>query len=181
MTAFPAWSRPIYFILRICSPSDPDIRRAHAETIHFRPERTLPLVARYADIWNGQVLSPSEYAEPSALLDTLLVRAGRQPGDVAHTMTLPLFCGRSEAEFGQRASRLRTVNPAWADLRIMDIFDALRPTFGSLTVGTPTEVAERLRAYAAAGVGEVMLQWGGFDDIEGLHLIAEEVVPLLAE
>src|SRR5579859_2855989 len=34
--------------------------------------RTLPLVARYADIWNAQLLNPEEFQERSSYLDVLL-------------------------------------------------------------------------------------------------------------
>src|SRR3954453_16809834 len=36
------------------------------------PLRTLPLAARYADIWNGQRLTPREFREHSALLDNMI-------------------------------------------------------------------------------------------------------------
>ncbi len=49
------------------------------------PRRTLPLVARYADIWNAQGVSPAQVRERAALLDRLLA-AGRSPprGGAAH-------------------------------------------------------------------------------------------------
>src|SRR5579863_6763508 len=49
------------------------------------PKRTLPLVARYADIWNGVFLSPEAFRERSATLDQLLIDAGRNLGDVRRT------------------------------------------------------------------------------------------------
>lgn len=49
-------------------------------------KRTLPLVARYASIWNGVFLSPEAFKEHSTILDGLLQQAGRRPGDVKRTM-----------------------------------------------------------------------------------------------
>lgn len=49
-------------------------------------KRTLPLVARYANIWNGTFLSPDKFRELSAVLDTLLQEVGRKPSDVKRTM-----------------------------------------------------------------------------------------------
>lgn len=46
------------------------------------PKRTLPLVARYADIWNSTALPPEEFRRRSLLLGDLLRKNGRQPGDV---------------------------------------------------------------------------------------------------
>ena len=68
------------------------------------PRRTLPLVARYADIWNTIMLSPGEFRERSALLDKLLIDAGRQPGDVKRTLMKRVDFGRDKAELDRRLS-----------------------------------------------------------------------------
>jgi phosphoribosylformimino-5-aminoimidazole carboxamide ribonucleotide (ProFAR) isomerase len=39
---------------------------------------------------------------------------------------------------------------------------------------------ERINAYARAGVEEMMLQWAMMDDIEGLQVLAEDVLPYIA-
>ncbi|HLZ60018.1 MAG TPA: TIGR03560 family F420-dependent LLM class oxidoreductase [Ktedonosporobacter sp.] len=49
-------------------------------------KRTLPLVARYADIWNAVFLPPNDFRERSALLDTLLAKEGRSPQSVKRTL-----------------------------------------------------------------------------------------------
>jgi alkanesulfonate monooxygenase SsuD/methylene tetrahydromethanopterin reductase-like flavin-dependent oxidoreductase (luciferase family) len=144
------------------------------------PKRTLPLVARYADIWNGQLETPDEFRQSSALLDRLIVEAGRQPEDVKRTITLPLFCGRTAAELERRARWLRGMNPDWTDVPIETVFASLRPTFKSLTIGSPAEVIRQIRAYGQAGVSELVIQWADLDDIEGLHLLREEVIRPLA-
>ena len=61
------------------------------------PKRTLPLVARYADIWNGVGLTPALFAERCALLDELLRGQGRQPHDVRRTLMVPVLCWRNAA------------------------------------------------------------------------------------
>jgi alkanesulfonate monooxygenase SsuD/methylene tetrahydromethanopterin reductase-like flavin-dependent oxidoreductase (luciferase family) len=53
------------------------------------PKRTLPLVARYADIWNGVYLGPGQFAETSKQLDELVQAAGRQPADVKRSIMMP--------------------------------------------------------------------------------------------
>lgn len=144
------------------------------------PKRILPLVARYADIWNAQRLTPNEFRQRSALLDRLLDEVGRQPSDVKRTITLPLFCGRDEAELEQRANWLRQFSPDWVDLPIETIFEILRPQFPSLTTGTPEEVVRQIHKYAEVGVQELVIQWAGFDDIGGLQLLSEQVLPHFA-
>lgn len=52
------------------------------------PRRTLPLVARYANVWNAIALTPEGFRERNAALDDLLVAGGRRPGDVKRTMML---------------------------------------------------------------------------------------------
>jgi alkanesulfonate monooxygenase SsuD/methylene tetrahydromethanopterin reductase-like flavin-dependent oxidoreductase (luciferase family) len=141
------------------------------------PKRTLPLVARYADIWNAQLVTPDEFRERSELLDRLLAEVGRQPQAVKRTISLPLFCGRTEAELAQRGRWLRTMNPEWIDAPIETIFASLRLHFKSLITGSPEEVIRQIRNYAQAGVTELVIQWVDLDDIEGLILFSEQVLP----
>jgi alkanesulfonate monooxygenase SsuD/methylene tetrahydromethanopterin reductase-like flavin-dependent oxidoreductase (luciferase family) len=51
--------------------------------------RTLPLVARYADVWHAWG-SPRSLEEASARVDELAVRAGRQPSDIMRAGSLSL-------------------------------------------------------------------------------------------
>ena len=53
------------------------------------PKRTLPLVARFADIWNSIFLTPEQFSERSKQLDDLIQAAGRKPGDVKRSIMLP--------------------------------------------------------------------------------------------
>ena len=140
------------------------------------PKRTLPLVARYADIWNPQVLTPEVYRERSDLLDDLLRAAGRQASDVRRTMNVRVLCGRSSAELGQRLSWIRRTVPFLADMPLDTLLDLLRTQFGGL-VGPPDTLVEHLQALAAAGIEEIILEWSALDDIAGLQVIAEQVLP----
>jgi alkanesulfonate monooxygenase SsuD/methylene tetrahydromethanopterin reductase-like flavin-dependent oxidoreductase (luciferase family) len=141
------------------------------------PKRTLPLAARYADIWNATSLSPVAFREHSQLLDGLLSQVGRTPASLKRTLAAPVFVGRDETELEQRAAWLRGFDPDWAETPITEIFELLRPQFKSLMWGTPAEVVEQLQQYAEAGVEEIIIQWGAFDDLAGLNLLAEQVLP----
>jgi alkanesulfonate monooxygenase SsuD/methylene tetrahydromethanopterin reductase-like flavin-dependent oxidoreductase (luciferase family) len=140
------------------------------------PKRTLPLVAHYAHIWNATRLTADTFRERSARLDTLLHEVGRQPGDVKRTFTVPVFCGRDANELERRVRGLRRWG-AFASLPLDELFDALRGW--PAIVGTPEEVVAQMQAYAAVGVEELMVQWVDMDDIEGLQLLAEQVLPRL--
>ena len=47
----------------------------------------------------------------------------------------------------------------------------------SVIIGTPEEAIERLRLYADAGVEELIIQWSNANDMAGLRLIAQEIMP----
>jgi len=53
------------------------------------PKRTLPLVARYADVWHAYG-SPNSLAEASARIDELALEAGRAPSDIRRAASLSL-------------------------------------------------------------------------------------------
>jgi hypothetical protein len=52
----------------------------------------------------------------------------------------------------------------------------LRSRFQAI-IGPPEHLIERISAYAAAGVEEVMVQWAFLEDFEGLTAIADHVLP----
>ncbi len=53
------------------------------------PRRTLPLVARYADVWHA-FGTPGSLQEAGRRVDELAVEAGRDPGDIARAGSLSL-------------------------------------------------------------------------------------------
>ncbi len=137
-------------------------------------KRTLPLVARYASVWNAVALSPDAYRERSAHLDTLLSAAGRQPADVRRTLMLTLFFGRDEAELEPRLA-WRKRDPQLADLSLDQAVEQIAGS-GRALVGNMEQIRAQIQAYANAGVEELMLQWFDLDDLDGLRAFAEGVV-----
>ena len=142
------------------------------------PRRGLPLVARYADVWNAQQLTPDQVRERSAALDRLLREAGRQPSDVRRTFNAPVVCGRTPAELEDRVRGFRRYGE-WSALSLEELLATLREWFVPL-IGTPEEVVAQIRAYEEAGIGEMTLQWFAVDDVEGLEVLAAEVLPQLS-
>ena len=139
------------------------------------PKRTLPLVARYADIWNCLLASVDLFTARSALLDDLLQAEGRQPSDVKRTVMLTVICWRDQADLTRRMDHLRSGSPLFATMSTEDILAFFRTNLAGI-LGTPDEVIEHLSAYAAVGVEEVIMQWFGMDDIEGLATLANQVL-----
>lgn len=138
-------------------------------------KRTLPLVARFASIWNGLSLTPEAFRRRSERLGELLLAQMRQPDEVKRTMMTTLYFGRDMDELDRRLS-WRLGVPELADRPLIDVMETLHTT-GRAIVGTPAMVIKQIRAYEDAGVQELMLQWFDMDDIEGLHAFAESVLP----
>jgi F420-dependent oxidoreductase-like protein len=138
-------------------------------------KRTLPLVARYADIWNGTFLSPHDFRERSTHLDKLLEEAGRQPGSVRRTMMHTLQFGRDIAALDKRLNG-RHKDPNLTGKPLEEVISTMRANSDAI-VGTPEMVIEQIKTYGDAGVEELMLQWFDLDDIEGIHDFAKSVLP----
>ncbi len=140
------------------------------------PKRTLPLVARYADIWNCQVASVEIFQARSQLLDELLLAAGRQPADVKRTVMLPVLCWRNADELERLAQGLRRASARLAPLAATEIAAYLREQLAAIT-GSPEQVTEQILAYARAGAEEMMIQWILVDEILGLEILGKDVLP----
>ncbi|HKF37901.1 MAG TPA: TIGR03560 family F420-dependent LLM class oxidoreductase [Ktedonobacteraceae bacterium] len=137
-------------------------------------KHTLPLVARYADIWNANFITPGAFHERSATLDQLLHTAGRNPGDVGRTVMLGLLFGH---DMNDLERRLRET-PGYAGQSPDSVVEALKAS-GRALAGTPEMIIEQIHAYEHAGAGEVMLQWLDLHDIAGLRAFAASVLPHL--
>jgi F420-dependent oxidoreductase-like protein len=92
------------------------------------PRRTLPLVARYADVWHT-FGSPEELARLSARVDELAEQTGRDPRAIAKASSLSL----SEPEDEVRAN-IETMAAAG---------------FGYLVCGWPSDGKDRVEAFAS--------------------------------
>ncbi len=127
--------------------------------------RTLPLVARYARVWNAMLIPPDEIPPLNARLDEYLVRQGRHPGEVRRTLMTGCVFGASTEEV-ERKVHLRTHGQRTiADLR-------KRGT----VVGTAKEIIEQCQELARIGIQEVMLQWLDLDDTHGLEAMADGIL-----
>lgn len=125
------------------------------------PQRTLPLVARYADEWNAVFIPPARFAELSAALDGLLEAAGRTPASLRRSLMIGSLYGRDEAE-------LATLLAGREQAALVE---------RGLLVGSAGELVEQLGRYAEAGVQRVMMQWLDLDDLERLEHFAAHVLP----
>lgn len=128
------------------------------------PLRTLPLVARYADMWNALHVTPQVFKEQSSRLDALLENEGRSLSAIRdRSLMTGLFYGETDAEVTRRL-----------DGRDRDAF----ATRGDV-IGTPSEAVDQLMGYADAGVDTLVLRWIDLDDMDGLESFAGRVMSQL--
>ena len=126
------------------------------------PKRTLPLVARYAQEWNGVFLNPKDFGERNERLDQLLVENGRSPGDVRRSLMAGTIFGRDAEELNRKLSKGNRTVEEYRD--------------SGLAVGTGDEIVEKLGRWSDAGVQRIMLQWIDLDDLDGLEALAQSVL-----
>jgi len=125
------------------------------------PKRTLPLVARYADEWNGVFLTPERFVELSKRLDELLAQQGRGREAIRRRSVMTgLVFGRTEAELQSKLNGKSR--------------DAVRAS--GRVVGTSAAVAEQVGRLAEAGVDRLLLQWMELDDMDGLDALARAIL-----
>ena len=138
------------------------------------PLRTLPLTAKYADVWNTGGRAPEVFKESSDRLDELLVKRGRQPKDVKRTLMAAVMPYRNDAELAQRMLFRQETAPGASP---KELLAALLERSPHAIVGSPAECVEKIKAYEKVGVQEIMVQRNDLDDDEGIELVAKEVMP----
>jgi alkanesulfonate monooxygenase SsuD/methylene tetrahydromethanopterin reductase-like flavin-dependent oxidoreductase (luciferase family) len=99
------------------------------------PRRTLPLVARYADVWHG-FGTPNSLRESSARIDELAAAAGRDPASILRAGSLSL---------SEPFDTIRRYLAKWRD-----------GGWGYLVCGWPEEGRERVEAFASEVMPEFL-------------------------
>jgi alkanesulfonate monooxygenase SsuD/methylene tetrahydromethanopterin reductase-like flavin-dependent oxidoreductase (luciferase family) len=136
-------------------------------------QRTLRIVARDADIWNGEG-SPEVYAHKNAVLDERCAEIGRDPRAIRRTVGIPPVCIRAtrEAAVEALASLLHRYggSPAqargWAE--------------SSPLADTQDAVIRHFRAWRAAGAEEAVIDLPSPIDDETFERLAGPVRERLA-
>jgi alkanesulfonate monooxygenase SsuD/methylene tetrahydromethanopterin reductase-like flavin-dependent oxidoreductase (luciferase family) len=140
-------------------------------------KRHLPLVAHEAAEWNYTRMDHEEYRHKRDVINHFCHDIGRDPASIRYSVMTTYIIGRDRSELRERAAQLRDVLP---HLKGLDADQALARVRQTAFVGTPEEMAEQIRGYAALGVDLFMLQHFLLDDRDALRLLAEEVMPAVA-
>ena len=139
--------------------------------------RLLRLVARHADGWNtAWAWTPETYAARVEALRSACRREGRDPETVRRSVGLYTLVGEDRRDLAARYEALRR----WSPSRVLEGL-SLEEWGRDKLVGTPGEVVDRLGAFAALGVEEVIVSPSsvpfGLYDQSQLDVLAEAVFP----
>ena len=140
-------------------------------------ERLLGLVARHVDGWNTVwAWTPERYGERIRALEAACERERRDPATVRRSVGLYTLVGEDRRDLVARFRALQRWAPGGAlDGALLDDW------MGDKLVGTPEQVLERLSAFAALGVEEMILSPASLPfaiaDHSMLEVIAEAVIP----
>jgi alkanesulfonate monooxygenase SsuD/methylene tetrahydromethanopterin reductase-like flavin-dependent oxidoreductase (luciferase family) len=124
------------------------------------PKRTLPLVARFAEEWNGVFIPAPRYAELSRHLNELLEKEGRDPQSVRRTIMTNVLFGNDDVEVKRKVGDR----------------DQSALQGRGILVGTKGAIQDQLGALQEAGVQRALLQWLDLDDLDGLESFARAVL-----
>lgn len=124
------------------------------------PKRTLPLVARHADLWNA-FGTPDAIQARGALLDDACAAAGRDPAAIEWTVTLNVVVRDDLAAARAAFADVLAHNAPQQHERDLD------------AAGSPAEVAAVLRSYADAGIGQSMWVLRPPWDLETIRRVGE--------
>jgi alkanesulfonate monooxygenase SsuD/methylene tetrahydromethanopterin reductase-like flavin-dependent oxidoreductase (luciferase family) len=126
---------------------------------------TLPLVARYADVWNVPTYALGQLEEKAGVLRRLCDEIGRDPASITFSLEAVLALAPDEASLPdvQRLAERRFGSPGFG------LHD------GGL-IGTPPMVVERIHELEALGFAHIVLFLHDRASDETLELLAGEVL-----
>ena len=127
--------------------------------------RTLRIVAEHADLWNVMG-TPGEVRHKAAVLDEHCRSIGRPVGEVGRTVTIRVLI----------RDRARDAADRWREL--MAINDAAGVDL-DVAAGTPTDVADYIRAYVAGGFDTIIVELPAPYDAETIERLPADVLPLV--
>src|SRR5579864_2631694 len=156
------------------------VQRPHLPMIiGGRKPRVLEVVAKHADEWNCAGARPP--AEVRAITEALVAacrKAGRDPNTIRRSWMGAILIGETGAAIERRARTIQEYLPARRATPASQLPGLLRKE--GWLVGSPAEIVGQMRELEAEGMERLMLQVFDQDDLDALHLVAQEVLPRLA-
>jgi alkanesulfonate monooxygenase SsuD/methylene tetrahydromethanopterin reductase-like flavin-dependent oxidoreductase (luciferase family) len=129
---------------------------------------TLPLVARYADVWNVPTYALGELEHKTSVLRSICADIGRDPDSIVLSVEAVMALAPDEASLPEvrRIAERRFGGPGFG----------LRD---SGLIGTPQTIVSRLRELHDLGFGQIVLFMHDRASDETLELLASAVIPEL--
>jgi F420-dependent oxidoreductase-like protein len=157
-----------YFTARNAYSSPRPVQPSPRVWIGGRGERrTLRLVARYGDAWNGAYIGVEEWTRKSNILTEWCEVEQRDPATLIRSVNLGLGIARSEAEVAKKQADLAERFGGRNPVRLEE----------GMLAGTPQRIIDRVGQYQDAGATWLNVVLRGPIDLEGLQLFMEEVAP----
>lgn len=130
----------------------------------YGEKRTPRLAARYADEFNMPFPLVHMYRPQCDRVRAACEARDRDPATMTFSVAQVICCGATEAQVERRAER---IGRSTEDLRQHAV------------AGSPAEVLDRIASFAEAGATRMYLQFLDLDDLDHLHLLAEQVQAML--
>jgi alkanesulfonate monooxygenase SsuD/methylene tetrahydromethanopterin reductase-like flavin-dependent oxidoreductase (luciferase family) len=129
-------------------------------------KRTLPIVARHADVWNCPTYALGALPQKLEILRAACIQAGRDPTTlrVTEESVLVLAANRAGVTVARALAEKRFGGAGWGLAQ------------GGY-IGTPDDIVARIRERAALGVQGVIFFLHDRGEPETLRLLAKEVMP----
>jgi F420-dependent oxidoreductase-like protein len=124
--------------------------------------RTPALAARYADEFNAAFRPAPDAAAAFERVRGACAAEGRDPASMIFSTAQVVCCGKDEAELARRAA---AIGREVSDLRKNGL------------AGSPSEIVDKLGAFADAGATTAYLQILDLADLDHLDLLASQVLP----
>lgn len=130
--------------------------------------RTLPLVARYADVWNVPTYALGDLNQKVAALDDACARIGRDPASIRRSLEAVLVIAPDDASLGAAlaAGERRFGGPGFG-------------LHDGGYVGTPSRIVDRIGEHRELGFTEFIFFFHDRATPASLELVASEVLPQL--
>jgi alkanesulfonate monooxygenase SsuD/methylene tetrahydromethanopterin reductase-like flavin-dependent oxidoreductase (luciferase family) len=135
-------------------------------------ERGLRRVARLADGWMTNKLSPDEFREQWGRVTAMAREEGRDPARLGSALYHNININEDRAA---ALEETKTFLDAYYSSKFSPAF-----VEGWTIAGPPARCIEELRAYFAAGLGHMALRLGSWDQQGQLRRFLEEVAPALS-
>jgi alkanesulfonate monooxygenase SsuD/methylene tetrahydromethanopterin reductase-like flavin-dependent oxidoreductase (luciferase family) len=131
-------------------------------------QRLIPIAAKYADVWNGNNITPEEYRERIAALDWWCEKLSRDPSSIARSVNVDFHLGVKPSDV----------------VYYNELVESRGRRKNEVVIGTPSEIIDQIGQYVKFGAQQININVYGHRppfDWEALQCFAEEVMPVFRE